>query len=582
MSVFLFSFFLFQATLCQVNAISKLHVGPSGTSISTLKAVSIVSSQELAQAQASTGSEPIGDEPLLLEYSIELKKDVLIFDELAEDGVQISSCSRDASTRQASIELSGPNLDSTDFRRGAAFGINSDDWEKYCGAVLPVEGIDIGDDGLFYEIGEVSMRGTSVVMDMMIIGSEDAISGIDFTFAEKPSSITSLPSEVVYSDSPQYGAVASMFASSFTARMLDQNNSLVTVERPSFSSKARKTIFSGGVLDYDFSLSASVRKVKLRFKPLRVEWEQSLSADAEIALSLTKRAKFSKRGELVRGAIPKVGFCKKILIWKICLGAFWKLEWVFDGDIDVKDLTVKAEVQHRSKQQMRLTWNGVSGSSLLSPGSGKGGMLSFDFPEDSDAAQALEAFFGVRPAVGLGATSNKKGVEGNCGAKLGMFASATLKRDPPHARLLDDGKKIGVCDKCHVLRATPSVRGKELSLQFVVNNKVVKEAVLVPTLFDIGLGTLCAVPEQCSRPGGTFVGGLGSTAGVMGAGVGSIVVATPTPTPTPAAVGVGGVGMVGGLGATGGSFMGVGSGAGSVVGLFSPLAGGGAGGAALR
>lgn len=206
------NFFLLLICLClsHVYATSKIHVASPGTSSTTLKAISVVGAEELRQAQ---GAEPDSNsartsvEPILVEYSIELKKNALVFDDLERDGVQITSCSRDVESSQASIAMTGTNLDASDFQYGAVFVINVEDWENNCGPVLPMTGIDEEDDALFYGIRFARVRGDSVWMSMEIISGEDVIPSIDFMFKEKPASVTLPPSGVVYSDSAEYRRV---------------------------------------------------------------------------------------------------------------------------------------------------------------------------------------------------------------------------------------------------------------------------------------------------------------------------------------------------------------------------------------
>eukprot|EP00178_Gracilaria_changii_P025654 TRINITY_DN78991_c0_g1_i1.p1 TRINITY_DN78991_c0_g1~~TRINITY_DN78991_c0_g1_i1.p1 ORF type:complete len:547 (+),score=93.12 TRINITY_DN78991_c0_g1_i1:229-1869(+) len=507
---------LFGCLLSHAWAISKLHVASSGGSTSSVKALSIISSNELAEAQAVIGAQADEQLDLVVEYDIVLKKDIVVFNELQEVGVRISSCSRDAESKQAAIEMRGDNLDASDFRQGVAFVINSEDWEKSCGPVAPVEGIDSEDDALFYEIGQMSQNGQSVSIQMVIISGEYVIPEIDLTFMDKPSSLSSLPAEVVYDSSPAFAEVSSMLSTSFTARMLDQNNTLLTVERPLFTGKGTKTVFPGGVLDYDVSLDAKLGKLKIQRKglSLRLELMPRVDLDVSFDLSVTKEAKFSTRKELLRKAIPKLGICKKLLGLKICVGAFWKIEWVFDGEMDVTDLMIGVDVEHHSAYILNLSGKkGFEATSKLPPAAGSSGRFTLDFPPSTTAIQGVKAFTGVRPAVGLAGKIGKSGLEGNVGAKLGLEASAQLKRDPAHSPYTGSGATVGTCDRCHILQGDVKIRGKDLSLEFLKNEELKKEKVLLSQLFDIRLSKVCAIPAVCSSDGGFGIGNVGGNPG---------------------------------------------------------------------
>ncbi|PXF40170.1 hypothetical protein BWQ96_10138 [Gracilariopsis chorda] len=438
----------------------------------------------------------VASNPRLLEFSVSLKKNSVVYDELEEDGVQITSCTRDAGSRQATIKLSGDNLDSSDFASGTAFVIDVDDWEKHCGQVQPVEGVDEADDVLFYIIDAVSVNGKQVSLSMSIVPGSEVAPEVDIDVKEEPVFVTALPKKFIFNDSPLFATTSSLLS---TSRNLVLNDSLPIVTRPTISHKAKINLFTGAVLEVDASLSANVNKFKVkRLFKTEVQWEQSLKARLDAQLTVNAKFKGERSGEIFRRPIPKFGFSVKIpFVGRIRAGAFGKVEWVADVEIGAA-LEASIRASHETKQRVtaRIIPPRLNSKNLLPANAGSSGSSTFKFKDELNAEASIIGFVGVRPAVGVELTLGKKGIEGNIGAKLGLEADTRIK-NPPFEAYTGSGLKIGKCNRCHRLRGGLNIKGKDLGVQLVKNGRVDKEKILIGQLFVIRLGTLCALPATC-------------------------------------------------------------------------------------
>ncbi|PXF40687.1 hypothetical protein BWQ96_09605 [Gracilariopsis chorda] len=174
--------------------------------------------------------------PRLLQFSVKLKKDSVLFDELEEDGVSISSCTRDAASLKETVQRTGDNLDYFDFAAGIAFVIDVDDWEKHCGQVQPVDGVDEADDALFYIVDVVSMSGRQAFLSMSIVPGSEVAPEIDIDISEERVLVSALPQKAVFNDSPLFASTSSLLA---TSRNVIPNGSLPSATRPTFSHKSK-------------------------------------------------------------------------------------------------------------------------------------------------------------------------------------------------------------------------------------------------------------------------------------------------------------------------------------------------------
>ncbi|PXF48949.1 hypothetical protein BWQ96_01291 [Gracilariopsis chorda] len=476
---------------------SRLHrVSSASGSPTILRGRTLISAAPDGVETTSNTASLVVSSPRLLEFSVALKTDAVVFDELAEDGIQITSCSRDAVARKATAELSGSKLDASDFAPGTAFVIDVDDWEKHCAEVQPVEGVDEADDALFYMIDTVSVNEKQVSLKMTIVSGSEVAPEVDFNISEEPAFVTALPEKVVFNDSPLFATTTSLLS---TSRNLMLNDSLAVVARPTISHKTKVKLFTGAVLEVDASLSANVNKFKVkRLFKTEVQWEQSLNARLNAQLTVDAKLSGERSGEIFRRPIPKFGFSAKIpFVGRIRAGAFGKVDWVADVEIGAA-LEASIRVSHETKQRVtaRIIPPRFDSRNVLPPNAGSSGSSSFKFKDELNAEASIVGFVGVRPAVGVELTLGKKGIEGNIGAKLGLEADTRIK-NPPFTAFTGSGLKIGKCSSCHRLRGALNIKGKDLGVQLVKNGRVDKEKILVGELFVIRLGTLCALPATC-------------------------------------------------------------------------------------
>lgn len=434
--------------------------------------------------------------PHMIRFAAQLKRDVIVWDELQQDALRITACSRHPATRTATVRIQGSALDPSDFRVGAAFVISVEDWEQNCANVEPVLGIDEADDALFYVIEDVSVAGSEVSCQMSIVPGRDVVPTVEVDVHNTPAVKAGVPQRSVFFDDDT-GALQALARQDY-GQNIRQNDSLPVVERPSVSFSRDVRLFDGGFLKVDASISADINRFKIkRFFKTEVQWEQSLRASANAELNIDKQFEGSTGGEVFKKPIPKFGFSAKIpFVGRVRAGAFVEVAWVAELEVDTK-VKIRFNAVHHLRQivDARIAPPRYSSRNLPVPSSS--GTSSFSFGENNEVDVGVIGFIGLRPAVSVEVSLGSKGVGGNVGAKVGVEA-ATQAKSPPFAPLTShSGLKLGNCNACHYLRGSMSVKGKDLAAQLVKNNKVEKEFVLVAELFEIRLGTLCAISATC-------------------------------------------------------------------------------------
>lgn len=450
--------------------------------------------------------------PHIVSFAAELKKDVLVWDELQQDGLRITACSRDARTRTATVRIAGSDLDPSDFKVGAALVISVDDWERNCQAVQPVVGVDEADDALFYIIDDVAVTDSQVFCRMSIVSGRDVVPTVEIDVQNAPPVKRGVPQRgVMFED--ERDAVRAV-QRQVSLQDDGRNDSLPFVERPSVSFHRNIRLFDGATLDVRASISADISNFKIkRAIKTELQWQQSLRSSATAELDIEKTLQASNEGEIFKTPIPKFGFSVKIpFVGRVRAGAFVQVDWVAELEVDTK-VKVRFNAAHQLRQVVdaRIIPPRYSSRNLPVPSSSGGS--SFSFGENNEVQVGMTGFIGLRPAVSVEAALGKKGVEGNIGAKVGVEA-ATQAKSPPFAPFTSQSAlTLGNCDVCHIVRGSVSIKGKDLAAQLVKNNKVEKEVVLKADLFEIRLGTLCAISATCAPT--------------------TTAPAVPTPTPSP-------------------------------------------------
>lgn len=165
--------------------------------------------------------------------------------------------------------------------------------------------------------------------------------------------------------------------------------------------------------------------------------------------------------------------------------------------------TFNAAHETRQRVDARVIPPSLKTTNLLPSGQGSSGGSTFTFSQEQQITVGVTGFVGVRPAVSVEIELGKRGVKGILGASVGVEAAVTAQAPPfPSLTGPGNGLSIGTCDSCHSLEGALSIKGKDLTLEIEVNNKLTKEITRVKTLFEIRLGTLCAIKTTC--PVSTF------------------------------------------------------------------------------
>ena len=454
----------------------------------------------IPKSDGSVEIQDMHDGSQVVDFRVKLMKDVIVCEELEEDGVSIDSCSQDARSRTASVTLVGRMLDMDDYKRGNVFSIGVDDWEKNCGRVETVDGIDKNDDYLFYLIENVRAKKNRVVLKLRIIPGHEVVPEVEFSIDSKPGAAGAMPKNIMFDDHPSFGNTVRYLEGS-QLNAYDQysgyNETLLTVSRPEISAEKTINVSPGVKLTVGASLQASFENFKLK-RSLKVElsWTQALEASVTGTLNVDLKRSGAKMGDVFRKPIPGIGFSSKIpFVGRVRAGAFGIVQWMLEGDMSGKmraSLTASYVTEHRV--EARLFSPKLSAEMLSAAGSGAGGSTSISFSDVSNAE--FNGFAGARPALGVQLSLGSKGIEGNVGAKIGVQATTVLKKSPFPA-FTGTGLKVGKCTDCHLLRGAVSVEGKELTSQLVKSGNVEKEDTLSSELFSVPLGTLCAIPARC-------------------------------------------------------------------------------------
>lgn len=500
---------LFSLTLFSSGeGMTRCHRGPKNKN-----GVAILRGRALTDANGSpadTGSHARH----VVDFSIHLKTDIIIWEELSEDGIRIESCSFPEGASHAKIRLSGKKLDQTDFARGVVLAIEKADLEIGCKKELPsAKEADEADSYWFYRIKRSKNIGDeTVLLTVKMIQGMKAVPVIDISVHEKDASKSEIEGlrSFVFEDSPGNDETSSRIAP-----LYDQNaNTFLPMSDKLQLFKKTIPVLGGVSMEVSGSVNAGIRNFRLtRVSGLHFEWDQTLSASLSASLLTRVNLYRSKRtGSLYRAYIPNMSFSLSIpLVGKIQAGAFLGVNWITELDVSANTrLTFNARYQRYERVRASVIPPSYNAENRLPPGTGASSTTTVSV--GSSSSVRLNGFYGLRPLIGAGITYTKrkvsfrwfkikiatetKSVNGNLGANVGLqlYAGYRSTSYPPYS---GSGIKIGVCHTCHLLQGSAYFRGKTLSVQTVVSGKVTAERVLVSNLFSIRLGTICALQRVC-------------------------------------------------------------------------------------
>lgn len=443
--------------------------------------------QEAATA-ASRGGQPGKKQ---LDWSVEIEKDVVMWDELEKDGVKIESCSN------TEVVLAGSELDASDYYKGGVFVIDAEDWENSCGSPTIAAGVPEEDDCLFYRIDAVKAEDDSVTLSIAMVDGATVAPVVNLGVGEDGGAAPAPATENV-------GFVEVTGGTSTASRQLmvgEKDLSLPFASRVSFNKElnSKATLFTGAELTFGAKVAASIGKFKLvRLRGLQFSWEQRFEASVEAELDAAVAFAGDTGGELLKVAIPNFGFSAKIpFIGRASAGAFVQLDWVADVEFNTK-LNAQFQAKHQVHQvaNAKLRPAGLTTRDLIPKNDQTSTGGSLDFGAQAEAS--LVGFVGVRPGLSLEVTLKSKGVGGNAGFSVGLQAAARINSVafPP----VTSGLRIGKCDQCHKLEGDFAIKGKDLGIQLTLGSTE-KEIILVDNLFEKKIAVFCGLAATCPADG---------------------------------------------------------------------------------
>lgn len=422
----------------------------------------------------------------------------IIWDELKNDGVSMVACSRVKPNRRAWIILEGTDIEVDDFARNTILAIDKDHWKDECGKkVRSSRKISSKDNVLFFRIKKcVGKDGDRVKLRLVQVPRRAVCRKIE-VFARLNDNLQSnLPPPITFDDEKE--VAASRFFRSFSNETELPVTSHIGIEKTiaveigDSASVELKSSFSAGLSNFHIVLDTFF----LIPQTLKCSWEQYMKASVSAEVNIEKKWEASTSKQLFKHHIHGLGVSAHIpLLGKVALGAFVKVDFVADIEAG---LGGKVSLTTSYEKREILEINVLNGklSSKLKHKSGSGdSSVSFD----NEVGAKLVGFTGVRPAFGASMEFGSDPiVEANIGASLGLQASLHAKV-PAFKPYTGGGAKRGDCHTCHFVQGALAVIGKNLNLLAKVEDEDFEE-VLLENLFELRLGTLCAVPHRCGPP----------------------------------------------------------------------------------
>lgn len=493
------------AVLPFVDCMTRCHPGPSDEN-------------EVAVIHGHTLSDVV-DGPTrgryVVDFDVHLKKDLVIWDELQQDGIEIVSCIMKPKSRRIVIEIMGDKLDPTDFAPGVVFSIEESDLALGCMQPVPPLVIrEIGDEDpyLFYHIAKMEIvdeKSVALIMDR-IPGSE-VVPVVDISVHEEEASqsqVNAMKNFIIDGESVE--STSARTADPFTG----SDKYLMSTSRTVSSFTKEVKLAKGVKLDVDAKLNVKFQNFRLvRVGKLRFEWDQKLKGSLRATLEVDREI-FEKdgSGKLRRFFLPGLSLRAGIpLVGSLKAGAFLGINWVADISVSAKT-RLNFYARYRRREHVTATLSSLSYTAENLQRVQKDGDHETEISTGGKFNLRLNGFFGLRPSIGVGIVYSKKkvlfqgfkirvvteekGIDGNVGGSVGLQVKAKVKTPAFKPYKGIDGR-IGVCDKCHSVRGSVFFTGKDLTVQTIINGEVVTEEEVEKSLFKIRLGTVCVVEQMC-------------------------------------------------------------------------------------
>lgn len=503
-----------------------LHRGPSKKGAVKLlsgHSLTIPDSTGMKNPRSTAG----GARHHVLDFTYHLKKDVLIWDEMKKEGINIRKCRINDSGPRSTLYFEGASIDDSDFKMGVAFSIELSDLEISCRRNLPdYPSIDPTDSYLYFLIRKSERTaGGLLKVVMTITHGMNVVPIVDISVHQEdasPDEVYTLQNNVMYDNDNVDDEVTEeeveslMSTASRWNALANQNTSYLTLisTKPSLYDETIKV----GPFDLKVNVNVNVGVSKFRLRHLlrlQFEWDQSLGGSISARLYFHQDAHDEKKvGQIKRWYIPGISFSIGIpFVGKLSAGAFIGVNWVtqISGSSSMS-LDFSANYERKERVTAQLIPPRYDAQKL--PGSDPSAILTLS--GGTSSSHTLRGFYGIRPLIGAGITHKKtkirferrgwririrrrtttKSIDGNIGADIGIELG-TAFQSPAFTAYEGSDLKIGACDKCHSFQGYANFKGKALTAQTVVGSTVKSEKTIVSSLFDIRLGTACLLEAVC-------------------------------------------------------------------------------------
>ncbi|PXF42800.1 hypothetical protein BWQ96_07451 [Gracilariopsis chorda] len=427
-------------------------------------------------------------------FSVDLKMDAVLWEELEDDNIEMSTCIRHGNTHDVRIELIGERLDPEDYVPGSAFVIDAEHWEKLCGSVPFLRGIDGQDPVLFFRMTNVTELDSApkLRLDMTAVPGSFVAPSVQFDVLERPLK-QHTQKRYMFHDSPLYSAASRMLEAPIGSLPGDISHSGSEV----FSEFA---IFPGANISLSGVVEGNIRNVRItRLFQLEVSWEQNVKADISSRFIASRMYSASNEREVHRKPIQGATSSGRIAFFgRYSVTASTVVNIVQEVQAD-SGVNAFLRASHENIEAVTASFasNEMEAESLVPPDFGSYGTFDINFDNVINQHIGINGFYGARTGIVVDARLAGISLVGTYTATLGLDASMQMRYPPfspvPHS----GGRVLGTCQECHRLQGRASVKGKDLQYYIHENGVLQKHKVLDQSLFEKEFTTVCAFAQVC-------------------------------------------------------------------------------------
>lgn len=419
-------------------------------------------------------------------FSVELKKDVLLWEQMSQDGLRIQNCTK-LSSKEILISIRGASLDISDYVTDSVFVIQDNEWPELCKFPESEFKLDAHDPMLFFAILAVNVSNATkdnVLLSLISTSGRLAV----------PSVNVFLPSAEVVQKSKTdpiiFGSLQDTISSK-TVGLIDDTKSmdeLTFLVQPGVQAETY-SLFEATVDNFRFR----------RLSTLQVEWEQSFHANASTRLTASIHYEGIDKERLYYKDVAGLSYMLKIpFVGTLRVRGYKYLDFVqsiiTDENVTAYMLTTTENI---FKVSAALETGDLSIESLLPTDLYNTGDAILDFQGLENYRFGLSGFigytFGLSIDISLGQKSYSAGLELSSGLQTSMEAAVS-----PFHPTNQTSVSNQVCNTCHQIRTHTSVVGKDLKSSTFKNGVFQREKTHIETLFEISIPQICLFPVDCA------------------------------------------------------------------------------------